>query len=109
SFRTKCPLTRSRKALPDCSHSKVRSREMYGLSMSGNCWPVSDPRFNRPSEGRLVTQSGNPSSYKAVIEANESGRPAVEKLEPFHPGLAVIVAVRGGHLKGALCTPHVPV
>ena len=55
------------------------------------------------------TQSGNPSSYKAVIEANESGRPAVEKLEPFYPGLVVIVAVRGDHLKGALCTPHVPV
>ena len=55
------------------------------------------------------TQRGNPSSYKAVIEANESGRPAVEKLEPFYPGLVVIVAVRGGHLKGALCTPHVPV
>jgi hypothetical protein len=55
------------------------------------------------------TQSGNPSSYKAVIEANESGRPAVEKLEPFHPGLVVIVAVRGSHLKGGLCTPHVPV
>ena len=35
--------------------------------------------------GRFVTQSGNPSSYKAVIEADESGRPAVEKLEPFHP------------------------
>ena len=58
---------------------------------------------------RLATQSGNPSSYKAVIEANKSGRPAVEKLEPFQPGLVVIVAVRGGHLKGALCTPHVPV
>jgi hypothetical protein len=56
-----------------------------------------------------LTQSGNPSSYKAVIEANESGRPAVEKLEPFHPGLVVIVAVRGSHLKGGLCTPHVPV
>jgi hypothetical protein len=55
------------------------------------------------------TLSGNPSSYKAVIEANESGRPAVEKLEPFHPGLVVIVAVRGSHLKGGLCTPHVPV
>ena len=51
----------------------------------------------------------NPSSYKAVIEANESGRPAVEKLEPFHAGLVVIVAVSRGHLKGALCTPHVPV
>ena len=60
--------------------------------------------------GKIIsTQSGNPSSYKAVMEANESGRPAVEKLEPFHPGLVVIVAVRGGHLKGALCTPHVPV
>jgi hypothetical protein len=56
-----------------------------------------------------LTRSGNPSSYKAVIEANESGRPAVEKLEPFHPGLVVIVAVRGSHLKGRLCTPHVPV
>jgi hypothetical protein len=39
----------------------------------------------------------------------KSGRPAVEKLEPFHPGLVVIVAVRGSHLKGGLCTPHVPV
>ena len=56
-----------------------------------------------------MTQSGNPSSYKAVIEANESGRPAVEKLEPFSPGLGRIVAVRGSHLKGGLCTPHVPV
>lgn len=60
-------------------------------------------------EWRLVTRSGNPSSYKAVIEANESGRPAVEKLEPFYPGLVVIVAVRGSHLKGGFCTPHVPV
>jgi len=56
----------------------------------------------------LLTRSGNPSSYKAVIEANESGRPAVEKLEPFYPGLVVIVAVRGSHLKGGFCTPHVP-
>ena len=56
-----------------------------------------------------LTRSGNPSSYKAVIEANESGRPAVEKLEPFYPGLVVIVAVRGSHLKGGFCTPHVPV
>src|SRR5437762_473134 len=40
----------------------------------------------------ILTRSGNPSSYKAVIEANESGRPAVEKLEPFYPGLVVIVA-----------------
>ena len=46
---------------------------------------------------------------KAFIEANESGRPAVEKLEPFHPGLLAIVAVRWGHLEGALCTRHVPV
>jgi hypothetical protein len=38
-----------------------------------------------------VTQSGNPRSDKAVIEVNESGRPAVEKLEPFHPGLLVTV------------------
>ena len=58
---------------------------------------------------QVATQSENPSSYKAVIEANESGGPAVEKLAPFHPGLVVIVAVRGGHLKGALCTPHLPV
>jgi hypothetical protein len=57
----------------------------------------------------VLTRSGNPSSYKAVIEANESGRPAVEKLEPFYPGLVVIVAVRGSHLKGGFCTPHVPV
>jgi hypothetical protein len=42
-----------------------------------------------------LTQSGNPSSYKAVIEANESGRLAVEKLEPFHPGLLVIVLFAG--------------
>jgi hypothetical protein len=42
-------------------------------------------------------------------EANESGRPAVEKLEPLRPGLVVIVAVRGRHLKGGLRTPHVPV
>jgi len=61
------------------------------------------------SEGPELTRSGNPSSYKAVIEANESGRPAVEKLEPFYPGLVVIVAVRGSHLKGGFCTPHVPV
>jgi len=52
--------------------------------------------------GPVLTRSGNPSSHKAVIEANESGRPAVEKLEPFHPGLLVVVTVRGGHLKGAL-------
>ena len=55
------------------------------------------------------TQSGNPSFYEAVIEANQSGDPAVEKLEPFYPGLVVIVAVRGGHLEGTLCTRHVPV
>src|SRR6516225_2611850 len=48
----------------------------------------------------------NPSSYKAVIEANESGRPAVEKLEPFHPGLVVIVAVsRGSSQRRPLYTP----
>jgi hypothetical protein len=55
------------------------------------------------------TPSGNPSSYEAVFEANESGRPAVGKLGPFHPGLVVILAVRGSHLKGGLCTAHVPV
>ena len=43
----------------------------------------------------LVTQRGNPSSYKAVIEAKESGRPAVEKFEPFRPGLLVIVLFAG--------------
>jgi hypothetical protein len=57
--------------------------------------------------GRFSTPSRNPSSYKAVIEANESGRSAFAKLEPFRS--AVIVAVRGSHLKGALSTPHVPV
>jgi hypothetical protein len=74
--------------------------------------PIPDTQCENPrsvGKGRFVTQSGNPSSYKAVIEANESGRPAVEKLEPFHPGLLVIVLFAGGHLKGALCTPHVPV
>ena len=35
------------------------------------------------TDGRLTTRSGNPSSYKAVIEANQSGHPGVEKLEPF--------------------------
>jgi hypothetical protein len=70
---------------------------------------VQDENRRDIGKGRLLTQSGNPSSYKAVIEANESGRPAVEKLEPFHPGLVVIVTVRGSHLKGDLCTPHVPV
>ena len=82
------------------------------------CFRIANSRGRRTTDGRLLTdclvlplltQSGNPSSYKAVIEANESGRPAVEKLEPFHPGLVVIVAVRGSHLKGGLCTPHVPV
>jgi hypothetical protein len=43
------------------------------------------------------TQSGNPSSYRAVIEANESGRPAVEKLEPFLPGLLAIVRPMRGN------------
>ena len=60
--------------------------------------PVPDIQHENPpgvGKGRLLTQSGNQSSYKAVIEANESGRPAVEKLEPFHPGLLVIVLFAG--------------
>jgi hypothetical protein len=64
---------------------------------------VLNPFEYAAAEEPLVTQSGNPSSYKAVVEANE------EKPEPFHPGLVVIVAVRGSHLEGGLCTPHVPV
>ena len=82
----------------------VRSGRIWSAAITDRFWPIGVMPL-----GLLPTQSGNPSSYKAVIEANESGRPAVEKLEPFHPGLVVIVAVRGGHLKGALCTPHVPV
>jgi hypothetical protein len=84
-------------------------KKLPEVTANGRSLPVGGrwPRI-RPL-GPLLTQSGNPSSYKAVIEANESGRPAVEKLEPFHPGLVVIVAVRGSHLKGGLCTPHVPV
>src|SRR5215472_12181704 len=54
----------------------------------------------------VSTQGGNPSSYKAVIEANQSGRPAVEKLEPFHPGLVVIVAVRGLSQRRSVYTPY---
>jgi len=34
-------------ALPDCSHSSVRSRETYRLTTSGGSWPVSD-RWSRP-------------------------------------------------------------
>jgi hypothetical protein len=50
---------------------------------------------SKGSHRQLLTQGGNQRSYKAVIEANESGRPTVEKLEPFHPGLLVIVLFTG--------------
>jgi hypothetical protein len=45
----------------------------------------------------------------ACCDCRRRGRPAVEKLAPFHPGLVVIAAVRGSHLKDGLRTPHVPV
>jgi hypothetical protein len=64
-------------------------------------------RFRLQSAGKftLSTQSGNQTSYKAVIEANESGRPAVEKLEPFHPELLVIGCSRGSSQRRSLYTP----
>jgi hypothetical protein len=63
------------------------------------------PHHRRPD----LTQSGNQSSYKAVIEANESGRPRRGETRAFSPRITGDSTVRGGHLKGALCTPHVPV
>jgi len=71
-------------------------------------FPIPDIQHETPrgiGKGRLLTQSGNPSSYKAVIEANESGRPAVEKLEPVHPGLLVIVLFAGVTSRRSVYTP----
>src|SRR5216684_1615467 len=43
------------------------------------------------------TQNGKTSSYKAVIEADESESLAVEELAPLHRGLLVIVSPEVGN------------
>ena len=75
--------------------------------VAGRChkWPRSAAalrRFWAALAFRLI-HGGSPHSETTIsltiADSALGGRPAVEKLEAF----------RGGHLKGALCTPHVPV
>jgi len=84
-----------------------KSSQRGWAAASGRERPVSYRMLGTLGLRLLLTQSGNPSSYKAVIEANESGRPAVEKLEPraFSPRISDSGCSRESSQRRSLYTP----